>query len=127
MSSLSLPVPLSRNLPPSILSHAHSHTRDHNARTHSCVRKRIINARMHDCTRARRARPLARPHTHTHTHTHTLGRRYFARAGPESLEKTAAVLCQLAQGDSEEDMDGEAVEEEGKGDREEKAKDAALM
>jgi hypothetical protein len=56
-----------------------------------------------------------------------LGRRHFARAGPESLEKTAAVLCQLAQGDSEEDKDDEAVEEGGEGDREEKAKDAALM
>jgi hypothetical protein len=56
-----------------------------------------------------------------------LGRRYFARAGPESLEKTAAVLCQLAQDDSEEDRDGEAVEEGGEGDREEKAKGAALM
>jgi hypothetical protein len=83
----------------------------------------------HVCTnalaRAARARSPAR--ARAHTHTHTLGRRYFARAGPESLEKTAAVLCQLAQGDSEEDMDGEAVEGEGTGDREEKAKDAALM
>ncbi len=74
-----------------------------------------------------RTHARARAHTHTHTHTHTLGRRYFARAGPESLEKTAAVLCQLAQDDSEEDRDGEAVEEGGEGDREEKAKGAALM